>query len=966
MAQDYKEVVESKRKAMLDALLLSIESNPTRWEKGWIAIDTPYNASTQKNYNGLNALFLDAKAQLKGYKDARWVTFNQAKELGASVKTGEKASEVFYWSRYDKATKKPFEEETVKGMTDEERTQYVKENVRAVLKFYQVFNAEQCIHFPENTKRSTTMSDEERAHQNEQIENIIKNSAAPVHHDGRGRAYYVPATDSIHLPLVESFKTAQDYYATALHEIGHSTGHESRLKRDLTGRFGSESYAIEELRAELSSVFLQTELGINLGGAEIANHGAYLNSWLAAVKKDVNVFYRAAADAGKISDYIKDNYMKASKERTQEENQYKQVEQARQAEQFTEQVQRSETESRKHKEKPNEKEPSYTVELYDIHANSSLGEAAKNAIKPYVGKQLSVGVADKLAAKITSQYGKKLDLKSNDGKTYLIDEDYFSLNYTVNKNGKSVYGGFIPSDRPQGIIDNIRNSEKSIVSSPNLYSRQEISKAQFNLQNLVLDLEQARQAEQAAEQAQSRSEKDNGEHKENPNLQTEQGGQIEQSEQSRQVGQVQQVELVLPIESKMQEYGKATMFKMPAEVQFSRFVFLAPTRMMQADERTARLKVASNFEFTLKNDGREVKITADELRTVLDGKEISKSAQRLAPARRNVERLEALRDNVPSEMKEMPNWCVYRTKWNAEKGKKEKFVLSVQDGKWAKINDRTTWSDFESAYKYALENNCEGLAFALDGSGITCIDLDKCIVKNGQVNGSATSQAEGELNDVAKKLVPALSDTYCERSASGNGLHFFLRDDILSKDTFANRAELPGGDEIEVYDTSRFISMTGDMFGKSKQSDKSDKSNKLGKCPMQTMSWIRTALGAKNKIEPSQRSTDYQATELRYQSDSQVLERIRRSKKREQFDLLYNGGDVTGDKHVDDLIMLNTLAFFTDCNQQQMRSIFEGSGRYRPQTKNAAYLTRSIQKACDSLVVRFGQNRTATPAKGKK
>ena len=85
--------------------------------------------------------------------------------------------------------------------------------------------------------------------------------------------------------------------------------------------FGSEAYAIEELRAELASVFMQSELGIDLGNAEIANHGAYLKSWLKAVKKDVNVFYRAAADAGKISTYINDNYLKVSKGRTQEENQ---------------------------------------------------------------------------------------------------------------------------------------------------------------------------------------------------------------------------------------------------------------------------------------------------------------------------------------------------------------------------------------------------------------------------------------------------------------------------------------------------------------------------------------------------------------------------------------------------------------------------------------------------------------------
>ena len=99
----------------------------------------------------------------------------------------------------------------------------------------------------------------------------------------------------------------QDYYATALHEIAHSTGHESRLNRDLAGSFGSESYAKEELRAELACVFMQMEQGIQLNGKHITNHAAYLNSWLQAAKNDTSVFFKAAADAQRIADYVADN-----------------------------------------------------------------------------------------------------------------------------------------------------------------------------------------------------------------------------------------------------------------------------------------------------------------------------------------------------------------------------------------------------------------------------------------------------------------------------------------------------------------------------------------------------------------------------------------------------------------------------------------------------------------------------------
>lgn len=318
---EYREVVDKKRDAMLDTLLECIENNPVPWQKGWVSVfggltssGYPYNAKTGKPYNGINALYLAVIEGRRGYGDARWATYNQIQELGANVRKGEKGSDIFFWTQYDKATKKPFDRRSVEGMAEEEVKEYLNENVRPVLKNYTVFNAAQCDNFPKAETTKLVEPPKTTGESLESAEKIIRNSAAPVRYDGGNNAFYSTFTDDIHLPKVDAFKTMNDYYATALHEIAHSTGHESRLNRDLSGSFGSEKYAIEELRAELTSVFMQTDLGIELGAAEITNHSAYLKSWLSVVKEDRNVFYKAAADASKATEYIRKNYLDKAEE----------------------------------------------------------------------------------------------------------------------------------------------------------------------------------------------------------------------------------------------------------------------------------------------------------------------------------------------------------------------------------------------------------------------------------------------------------------------------------------------------------------------------------------------------------------------------------------------------------------------------------------------------------------------------
>ena len=130
-AQSARERVQQIRDSMVKTLLEHIEKNPTDWQSGWnnIAAGAPYNGKTNTAYRGLNALYLAFLGAERGYKDTRWVTFNQAKELGASVKKGEKSTPVIFFEFYDRKTKKAFDNRTVKDMTEEEKTAYLKKTV---------------------------------------------------------------------------------------------------------------------------------------------------------------------------------------------------------------------------------------------------------------------------------------------------------------------------------------------------------------------------------------------------------------------------------------------------------------------------------------------------------------------------------------------------------------------------------------------------------------------------------------------------------------------------------------------------------------------------------------------------------------------------------------------------------------------------------------------------------------------
>jgi putative DNA primase/helicase len=144
----------------------------------------------------------------------------------------------------------------------------------------------------------------------------LKDTGVAIKHDQADRCFYRGgATDEIHMVPKEGFETAHAYYAVALHEVGHSTGHESRLNREMGNIFGSEKYAIEELRAEMASYMLTTELGL---GHNPERHAPYIKSWMSAIKADKNILFQAARDAEKITEWVldKDKRLEMAKEAT--------------------------------------------------------------------------------------------------------------------------------------------------------------------------------------------------------------------------------------------------------------------------------------------------------------------------------------------------------------------------------------------------------------------------------------------------------------------------------------------------------------------------------------------------------------------------------------------------------------------------------------------------------------------------
>ena len=277
-----------------EKIIERLKEGTAPWQQPWHpgkTIAAPHNPASGTVYRGMNRVHL----ALSGYDDPRWMTLRQANEKDMRIIPGSKATPVVYFQFSKEQDRLGEDGKPVLG-EDGKPEKMTVELDKPIMRFAHVFNAEQIEGMPplELTDKAFEWEPVEKA------ENILSASGANINHDQSNRAFYRPMTDSIHLPPRENFEEPGLYYETALHELGHWTGHGSRMEREF-GPFGSEKYAREELRAEIASWMLGQDIGIPHSPEQ---HAAYVQSWVKVLEEDPYEIVRACRDAEQIKEYV--------------------------------------------------------------------------------------------------------------------------------------------------------------------------------------------------------------------------------------------------------------------------------------------------------------------------------------------------------------------------------------------------------------------------------------------------------------------------------------------------------------------------------------------------------------------------------------------------------------------------------------------------------------------------------------
>jgi antirestriction protein ArdC len=269
-----------------------LEQGVVPWRKPWTSTGMPRNLVSKRPYRGINYFLLSASKYVSPF----WLTFHQANELGGHVRKGEESTIVIFWKVEDSDEKA----EDLDTKETEEKT-----HRRFLLRYYRVFNLEQC-ELPQAVLDRLPKIETHQHDPIEAVEKIIAGMPNPPEIVRVGsKAFYSPATDRITLPPRELFISAEEEAATETHEIVHSSGSEKRLAREglcEAAPFGSPVYSFEEMVAEMGAAYLCAEAGIS--NAVIRNQAAYVSGWLNRLRADRKLIVQAAAQAQKAADYV--------------------------------------------------------------------------------------------------------------------------------------------------------------------------------------------------------------------------------------------------------------------------------------------------------------------------------------------------------------------------------------------------------------------------------------------------------------------------------------------------------------------------------------------------------------------------------------------------------------------------------------------------------------------------------------
>jgi antirestriction protein ArdC len=365
--EQYQDYIEKIANEFYEA----IQKDDVPWEKPWTAKELKYNMAhnplTKTVYKGLNTLTLDILKNKNNYISNVWLTYKQAQELGGFVKKGEKSALISFFKMEKEKTGKELYKEFIENVKTYDDKQVVAKAIlveknslgyfeksdlidllerkplsgigiseyflkrisnKPIFKQSYVFNIDQIegldpqkveeLKFKANQDIKTL----ENFNDHKKCEKIIKNSNIPVVHvKDLDRAFYRPIEDKIYMPEKNQFKSEAAYYSTVLHELGHATGHQSRLNRNFGASKAGADYAKEELRAEIYSYLQAKELGIDYN---LQNHQSYVKSWQKVLADSKQEIINAVKDAVKMVNYVNENYIERSLTKTQAHNLTKQ------------------------------------------------------------------------------------------------------------------------------------------------------------------------------------------------------------------------------------------------------------------------------------------------------------------------------------------------------------------------------------------------------------------------------------------------------------------------------------------------------------------------------------------------------------------------------------------------------------------------------------------------------------------
>ena len=275
-----------------DKIIAELEAGRLPWVQPWgssavqAPLAMPKNAATQRRYSGINVLILWGAVVQHDFPGQSWLTFRQALSLGGNVRKGERGTTVVFADRF---------------IPDQERARAREQgdepNAIPFLKRFTVFNVAQCDGLAGDL--ATVPPPVPDGLILPEVEALIRGSGADLRLGG-DKAFYSPTLDYIQVPRPEAYFEPINWHRTALHELGHWSGAPTRLGRDLSGSYGSKSYAREELVAEMIAAFTCATLGIT----PTVRHADYIGSWLEVLREDDRAIVRAASAAAKAAEFL--------------------------------------------------------------------------------------------------------------------------------------------------------------------------------------------------------------------------------------------------------------------------------------------------------------------------------------------------------------------------------------------------------------------------------------------------------------------------------------------------------------------------------------------------------------------------------------------------------------------------------------------------------------------------------------